>query len=127
MIAGVVNADFEATIPLTVRGPSGRLMRIRAVIDTGYDGHLSLPPAVVAELGLAWQQNTNATLADGSSITFATFEGAVVWNRRNRTISVDEAEMTPLVGTALLASHAFNAEFRPGGKVAIKSLRRRRG
>lgn len=101
-------------------------MRIRAVIDTGYDGHLSLPPAVVAELGLAWQQNTNATLADGSSITFATFEGAVVWNRRNRAISVDEAEMTPLVGTALLAGHELKAEFRVHGKVSIKSLRRRR-
>jgi clan AA aspartic protease len=127
MIAGIVNADLEATIPLTVRGPSGRLKRIRAVIDTGYDGHLSLPPAVVAELGLVWQQNTDATLADGSEITFPTFEGAVVWNRRNRSIWVDEAEMTPLVGTALLAGQEFNAQFRQGGKVAIKSLRRRRG
>jgi clan AA aspartic protease len=127
MIAGTVTDDLEATIGLTVRGPSGQVTRIRAVIGTGFDGYLTLPPTIVAELELVWQQIDRATLADGSEIDFNVFEGVVVWNRRSRVVFVDESDTEPLVGTALLAGHTLSAEFRPRGKVAIKSVRRRNG
>jgi clan AA aspartic protease len=112
---------------LTVRGPSGQVTRIRAVIDTGFDGYLTLPPTIVAELGLIWQQIDRAILADGSEINFNVFEGVVAWNRRSRAVFVDESDTVPLAGTALLHGHEMSAEFRPGGKVAIQALRRRRG
>ena len=51
MMTGVVNSDLEATIRLTIRGTDGRSRRITAVIDTGFDGWLSVPPSLVAELG----------------------------------------------------------------------------
>ena len=35
MIEGVVNADYEAVITLTLRGPAGQEQDIDAVIDTG--------------------------------------------------------------------------------------------
>ena len=38
MITGVVNAHFEATIRLTLRGPNGQTRKVDAVIDTGFDG-----------------------------------------------------------------------------------------
>ena len=38
MIEGVVNADYEAVIPLTVQGPAGQAQDIEAVIDTGFTG-----------------------------------------------------------------------------------------
>ena len=52
MIEGAVNAAYEAIVHLRLQGPEGRTRYIEAVIDTGYSGFLTLPAALVAELGL---------------------------------------------------------------------------
>ena len=44
MIAGVVNAHAEAIIRLPVRAADGREQDIEAVLDTGFNGSLTLPP-----------------------------------------------------------------------------------
>jgi predicted aspartyl protease len=56
MITGVVTSFYQATIRLIVRGPTGQAQEIEAVIDTGFDGVLSLPPADIATLGLPWRR-----------------------------------------------------------------------
>jgi clan AA aspartic protease len=93
-----------------------------AVVDTGYDGYLTLPPALIANLGFAWHRRGLAILADGSATDFDIYSGVVVWDRRRLAIPIDEADATPLVGTELLAEHELRAEFRPRGKVRIKRL-----
>ena len=52
MILGVVNAHSEATIRLPVRDAVGHEHEIEAVLDTGFNGSLTLPPALIAALGL---------------------------------------------------------------------------
>jgi predicted aspartyl protease len=47
VIAGMVNPDREAIICLPVRGPDEREQEIEAVIDTGFNGFLTLPSEVV--------------------------------------------------------------------------------
>ena len=122
MITGIVNVHFEATIRLTLRGPSGQVRKVDAVIDTGFDGSLTLPPAIIAHLGLSWHRRGSAILADGSESVFDIYAGVVMSDRRKRSIPIHEADATPLVGTALLAEHELNAKFRPRGKVTIKRL-----
>ncbi len=122
MITGVVNAHLEATIRLTLRGPNGQIRRVNVVVDTGFNGWLTLPPVLIVHLGLSWQRRGRAILADGSESVFDICAGVVVWDRRQRAIPIDEANTTPLVGTALLAEYELKAEFRPRGKVAIKRL-----
>jgi predicted aspartyl protease len=56
MITEVVTSFYQATIRLIVRGPTGHAQEIEAVIDTGFDGALSLPPADIAALGLPWRR-----------------------------------------------------------------------
>ena len=126
MIVGVVNSELEATLRLTVRGPSGQSRLIKAVIDTGFNGFITLPPVIIDELGFVWKSRTGAILADGSETEFDTYRGILVWNRRRHLIDIDESDTTPLVGTALLANFEMKAQFRAGGKVTIKPLRRRR-
>src|SRR5262249_24571198 len=109
-------------IRLRVRGPGGQQQRVKAVIDTGFDGWLSLPPALIALLGLPWRRRGRALLADGSESIFDIYEGTVIWNSRQRLIPVDEADTTPLVGMALLEDHELNVQIRAGGKVTIKPL-----
>ncbi len=50
MIPGVFNAEREATIPLKVSGRNGQERDIIAMMDTGFNGYLTLPPAMIAEL-----------------------------------------------------------------------------
>jgi len=122
MISGIVTADREAVIRLTVRGPAGQSERVAAVIDTGFDGTLTLTPGLIARLGLPWKRRGRAILADGSEIVFDIYRATVVWDRRRLSIRVDEADTEPLVGMALLDGYELNAQIRTGGKVTIKRL-----
>lgn len=122
MIHGIVNADREAVVRLLVRGPAGQQQRLSAVIDTGFDGWLSLPPTLISLLGLRWWRRGCAVLADGSQTVFNIYEGTVVWDRRRRCIAVDEADTAPLIGMALLDGHELKMQVRPRGKVAIQAL-----
>jgi predicted aspartyl protease len=66
MIVGSINAYREAIIRFPVLGMQGQLQEIEAIIDTGFTGFLTLPPSIVATLGLSWRERGSATLADGS-------------------------------------------------------------
>ena len=122
MITGAVTADREAVIRLAVRGPARQEQQIEAVVDTGFDGWFSLPPALIALLGLQWRRRGRALLADGSESLFDIYEGTVAWNGSPRRIAVDEASTAPLVGMALLYGYELNVQVRSGGGVTIKVL-----
>jgi len=56
MITGVVTENREAVIRLAVGGPTDQQQEIEAVVDTGFDGWFSLPPALIAQLELQWRR-----------------------------------------------------------------------
>jgi len=122
MISGIVTGDHQAIIPVTVRGPTGQERNIEAILDTGFDGWLSLPASLVAALELVWRRRGRALLADGSESVFDIYEATVVWDGQARRISVDEAETAPLVGMGLLEGHEIIIQIRTGGVVTIRSL-----
>ena len=127
MITGTVSATLDPIVRLTVRGPTGRSRRIRAVVDTGFNGTLTLPSILIAELELPWDRRANAELADGSQVVFDVHKAVVVWNRRRRMIRVDSADSAPLIGMELLHGFELNMKVQRRGRVTIKPLRRRRG
>ena len=120
MIEGVVNAAYEAVVTLPLRGPDGQSREIDAVVDTGYNGFLTLPPTVVAELGLAFGGISRATLADGSVVAFDVYDVTVIWDGIARYISASAADSTPLVGMSLLDRHDLSIRVRDGGRVLIQ-------
>jgi clan AA aspartic protease len=121
MITGVVQAR-EGRIRLKVRGPRRQEQEIEAVIDTGYTSSLSLPPALVASLGLRWKGFVRGILADGSECLFDAYVAKVVWDGKERRILADEADTDPLVGMALLSGYELKMQVRSRGKVTIKRL-----
>jgi clan AA aspartic protease len=122
MISGVVTAEREAIILLVVHGAAGQEEKVPAVIDTGFDGSLSLPSATIARLGLAWRRRGGALLADGSESIFDIYEAVVMWDGRPLRIAVDAADMLPLVGMSLLDGHELTIQVRPNGGVTITPL-----
>jgi clan AA aspartic protease len=127
MITGVVTANREAIIRLAVGGPAGVEQQIEAVVDTGFDGWFSLPPALIALLELQWRRRGRALLADGSECVFDIYEVTVLWDGSLRRIAVDEASTAPLVGMALLHDYELSVQVRNGGSVTIKALPIREG
>jgi clan AA aspartic protease len=125
MITGVVTASLQAIIRLTVRGPEGQEREVEAVIDTGFDGTLTLPPALIAALGLAWHRRGRALLADGSESLFDIYEATVVWDGEPRRIAVDEADIDPLVGMSLLYGYELIVQAVESGSVIIQPLPQR--
>ena len=122
MLTGVVNADRDPLLELRVRGPRGRECLVEALIDTGFDGWLSLPPAVLASLSLTWRRRGRALLAVGRESLFDIYEARLFWDGRWRRISVDENDTLPLVGTALLSGHQLTIDFETGGSVTVQAL-----
>jgi clan AA aspartic protease len=121
MITGVIKRE-EARIRLKVKGRAGREQEVEAVIDTGYSGALTLPPVMIALLGLSWRSVERATLADGSVCVFQVYDGKLVWDGKVRKILVDEAGADPLIGMRLLRGHELKLQVRARGKVTIKRL-----
>ena len=122
MIEGVVNSAYEAVVTLTLRGPARQTTEINAVIDTGYNGFLTVTRALVAELGLPFISISSGTLADGSEVDFDVWGITVLWDGAARFIEADEADTTPLVGMLLLDGHNLNIAVESGGPVVIEAL-----
>jgi clan AA aspartic protease len=122
VISGTVNASLEATVPLRVEGPGGERQTMRAVIDTGYDGALSLPLDVVLSLSLAAAAPRVVTLGDGSQRVCDYYAANVHWDGQIRRIRVLCVEGDPLLGTGLLRRCNLTADFESGGSVTITRL-----
>jgi clan AA aspartic protease len=122
MIHGVVNLRREATLPLVVGNSSGQREVIDTVIDTGFDGFLSLPSEIIIRLGLPWTISNPATLGDGSEIVFDFYTGTAIWDGQYRTIDIAESETEPLLGMAMLYGYRLQIDTVEGGIVKIEAL-----
>ena len=120
MIDGAVNAAYEAVVPIAVRGPAGRVRDIEAVIDTGYNGFLTLPPVLVGALGLPFVTGGQAILADGGEATFDIHSVTVLLDGQPRDVDVYVSDTAPLVGMRLLDGHSVCIDVESGGRVVIE-------
>ena len=121
MIEGAVNAAYEAIVPLRIQGLEGQTRDINAVVDTGYSGFLTLPAALVDELGLPFAHVSQAFLANDEEVTFEVHKATVLWDGQPRDIEADVTGSTPLVGMLLLDKHNLNIDVEAGGRVAIQA------
>jgi clan AA aspartic protease len=122
MITGVVNAEFEPIIPLSIRQSDGKVFTQDAIVDTGFNGWLSLPPDLIAELKLRWKRRGRAILGDGSECIFDIYQAVVDWDGTLLTIPVDEADSEPLVGMSLMEGYQLTMQVFEGGHVELRKV-----
>ena len=118
----MVNANREATIRLVVSGPSRQQQEIEAIIDTGFTGFLTLPPALIQALGLAWLCRQPGVLADGSVEVFDVYGATVMWDGQPRPVEFEAADTESLMGMSLLGRHSLRFDILTGGVVTITAL-----
>ena len=81
--------------PSSWQGPEGQAQDIEAVIDIGYSGFLTLPTALVTELGLPFAYIGRAYLANDDEVTFDVHDVTVLWDGEPRHIKADVTGSTP--------------------------------
>ena len=122
MITGSVNSRREAIIQLDILGPGGQIQTVDAVVDTGFNGFLTLPAQAIAALGLQRSGSVRVVLVDGSEDLFPTYKAAVRWEGSPRDVEVDAADSDPLAGMALLVRHELRIKVVTGGTVTVDAM-----
>ena len=122
MTTGMVNVHQEAILRLTVRGPDGREEDIDAIIDTGFSGSLTLPSAVIADLGLPWRSRGLVLVANGAEEQCDIYAATLIWDGTPRHILVEAPETAPLLGMAVLSGSRMCLDVAAGGAVSIDAL-----
>jgi predicted aspartyl protease len=101
---------------VTQRKSAVRLKRSSTPASTGW---LTLPPRLIASLGLPWPRTGRATLADGLEVTFDIYEACITWHGEAATIPIDESDSMPLLGMRLMDGCDLKIRVRPNGFVEI--------
>jgi clan AA aspartic protease len=122
MITGVVTAAGTAVIPLTVQSTTGQAEILDAIVDTGFNGFLTLPLPQIAKLGFPYEGNIEVVLGDGREVQVDVFLGTVVWEGQVREGTVVAADGSPLIGMALLSGARVCLDVTDSGPVTIDRL-----
>ena len=122
MIEGFVNSNYEAVIVLSLQGRAGQALEVDAVIDTGFNGTLTLPPALITELELPFVGEGRAILANGEEEAFDVYGVTVFWDGQPRHVDTGAVGTEPLVGMMLLDGHDLSIQVRDGGRVLIDAI-----
>lgn len=121
MIVGSLTSEGEPALQVQVVGPTGT-RDIAAVVDTGFNGGLTLPQDQIVSMGLPEMAMSKVTLADGRVRDVQTYIGEVILGERSQPVLIAEAPTTPLVGTDLLWGFSLYVEFQSDGRVEVKPL-----
>lgn len=120
MRVGHVTADGRAHVQISVVGAAGSVQEIEALLDTGFNGAVALPPEQIAALGLTQRSKTTVVLASGERRTVPTYRATVQFGGKERVVLIAEAG-EPLVGMRLLWGRDLHVQCTAGGSVAVEA------
>jgi len=120
MITGtVVNRHAYITVPISSAAGRGN---IEFVLDTGFTGVITLPPAACTALALPLARYQPSYLADSSSVLLEVYIATLLWNNEERDVEVLALEGAPLIGMTMLEGHEIHLQIADGGLVRIERL-----
>src|SRR5436853_2965142 len=121
MIRGHVSAARQVVIPLQLCGCERQTITVEAVVDTGFDGLLTLPPDLVARLELPFGMTRSYELGDGGRVALDIHRTAVLWDGQERDVEAIVPNGGALVGMAMLSGYRLFVDVIDGGDVLIEA------
>jgi len=115
-------AGGKATVPVIFRLPEQADFSLNFVIDTGFNGYLTLPPQAVNAMNLPPRANTPATLADGSQVLFSIHLATIVWDNVEKIVPILASGNKPLLGTAMMKGYHLEIDFEDNGLVSLEKI-----
>jgi clan AA aspartic protease len=122
MLTGTVTPRWDAIVEVRVGSMDGRAQAVQAVVDTGFTGFLSLPPALIADLDLPVVGLKTVELADGSQTSLFVFDALIEWEGQRRIVPAYEARGTPLIGMRLLRGSRLMVDVVEHGRVEVMPI-----
>jgi predicted aspartyl protease len=126
MLAGTVTSDGEGVVRIALFA-NGRRLEFDAVVDTGFNGSLTLPPSLISETGLTFIGFGEAIMANGAVDRFPMYTATILWDDQERLVPVESADTHPLIGMSLLRAHEVWMPVVDGGQVTITPIRSSQG
>jgi len=113
----------QPRVEIEVKGTRAAV-RVAAVLDTGFDGELSLPIGIAMQLGLELRDVITVELADGSLSDELVFAGHLMEEGQTREVSILlTRSQDALVGTELLRGQRVVLDFGSSEAEILPSLR----
>ena len=122
MISGAVWPNRRAVVAVALLAADGQFQPFNFVLDTGFDGDLSLPAQTLQGLAADAELERIIELADGSRTTAPAWSGTALWDGMPRTVLIMESAGEPLLGMDLLWQSRITLEARAYGPVEIAPL-----
>lgn len=113
MLKGFVKLHGEPVVRITLLSSTHHPQSHPAVIDTGFNGTLSLPEALLQRLEWRWVGYDSYEIATGDVIREKVFVGRIRWMRRVQEVDVVSSHAKDiLIGTRLLQGSRLLIDFR---------------
>ena len=122
MITGKITTNREAIIELEVIGLNQSREKVEAIIDTGFNGYLTLPNDLINYLNLQRAGSRHVTLGDGNVVVLDMYFAKVLWHGQEREVLALQADGGALIGMSLLYGSRLVLEIINNGNVTIESL-----
>ncbi len=121
-LRGVMNDQRQPIISITVRGTQSKERTADALLDTGFNGTMVLPPDLILELGLPFWFIRTVVLADGSMHDISNHKGRILWEGVERPIRIAASGDQPLIGMGLLVGYRLQIDAVDGGAVIVEPI-----
>lgn len=119
-MTGRVNWRLEATVRVGVQDAAGELRYFECVLDTGYDGDIALPSAVIRRLGLISTGSRDSALANSDIVQLPIYRGIASWHGQLTDVEVTGTRRESAIGMSLLENSTLTIQAWDGGEVLIQ-------
>ena len=109
MMTGTIT-NLRPHLELFVKGIGGQ-GKVSFVVDTGYNGTLTLPPEVCVALQLKPENIIRSQLADGTRIKLQSYILLVEWDGEERKVEILATGEEPLLGVTMLEGYKLCLDF----------------
>jgi clan AA aspartic protease len=120
-MTGVVHQGVVAQVRVRLIGPDTSVV-VTAIIDTGYNGALSIPQSLADQLRLPRGFLVQMTTADGHAAPAFTAKLGVEWDGVVFQTNASCFGNDVILGMTALAGHRLTMDVLPGGVVEITKL-----
>ena len=122
MIRGTVTGDREIVIHLEALAADHAPLSIEAVVDTGFNGFLTLPIDLLTALGASAAGTRRAELGDGNLVEMDVYFVKIKWHNEDREVLALQTEATPLIGMSLLWGSRVSFDAQDDGTAFIDKI-----
>lgn len=118
-----VYRDGHPRLVLPLPLADGTEIETEFIVDTGFDGGLTLPSGLAHRLDARQAGYQNRLLADGSRAQSRVYEMSLTVDEdESYSVEVFVLEANPLLGTAFLEQHSLTVEVTAEGPVSVEPL-----